>query len=481
MKHSLVLVSFLFAGLSSLSCVNRTNGVYNILDYGAVPDGETLATAAIQKAIDRCVKDGGGTVLVPRGDYLVGTLNLGSNVDFHLEEGARLVASLDLGDFQRHGKELSGVFYTENAENISITGPGEIFGQGMKYMYADSLKALYKPDYRYTRQGENCRALPDGSLGDGPLEPRDRFHQMIVFSECRNITLTDFKCVDTPFWCFIIAHCDSVKVQGLSIDNNRLIPNSDGIDFISSSNITVSDCDIACGDDALVFTGYTWHFGDPGVKDIRRPMRNIDVTNCRLCSRSSAIRLGLWDRNPISDVHFSNIDIYDSNCGIGISVRDSCGIENVTFSDITIQTRLFSGDWWGNGEPIKITAIRDDNFDGNASRTYVPGTIRNISFKNISAVGENSVLLYAAPDARIEDISFANCDFKLRQSPLDEIGGGNFDLRPNSVEGMGFFSHITPVVYAENIEGLHFEEVTTSLYGKVTKPYIQDGIFQVVQ
>ena len=479
MKKSFVLPSALAACLVLSACTDK--GVYDVLDYGAVPDGTTLCTGAIQRAIDRCVRDGGGKVLVPRGDYLVGTLNLGSNVDFHFEEGARLVASLDLDDFQRHSQELAGVFYTENAGNVSITGPGEIFGQGMRYMYADSLKALYPPDYRYTRQGEDCRRMPDGSLGDGPLEPRDRFHQMIVFSECRNITLTGFRCVDSPFWCFLIAHCDTVKVQGLTIDNNRLIPNSDGMDFISTSNITVSDCDIACGDDALVFTGYTWHFGDPGIKDIRRPMKNIDVSRCRLSSRSSAIRLGLWDRNPISDVRFSHIDIDDSNCGIGISVRDSCGIENVSFSDMTIRTRLFSGDWWGNGEPIKITAIRDDHFDGNAARTYVPGTIRNLSFENIRAVGENSVLLYADREACIEDVRFVNCDFRLRQSPLDGIGGGNFDLRPNSVEGRGFFRHDTPVVYAEHIDRLRFEGVTTSLDGEVTAPYIRDGIVEVTE
>ena len=462
------------------SCSSRSgkDGIYNILDWGAIPDGTTLTTLPIQQAIDQCAQDGGGKVLVPKGDYLVGTLNLRSNVDFHFEKGGRLIASLDLGDFQRHSHELAGVFYTEEAENVSITGPGIIFGQGMEYMYADSLKALYGPDYAFTRQGEHCRRLPDGVLGDGPVEPRDRFHQMIVFCDCKDITLADFKCIDSPFWCFIIAHCDGVRVHGLTIDNNNLIPNSDGIDFISTGNVLVSDCNISCGDDALVFTGYTWHFGDPGVKDIRRPMRNINVSDCNLRSRSSAIRIGLWDRNPLSDLNFSNINIYDSNCGIGISVRDSCGVENVNFTNINIHTRLFSGDWWGNGEPVKITAIRDDNFDGNSGRTYTPGAIRNIRFNNVNAVGENSILLYASEESCIENVSFTDCDFRLRQSALDEIGGGNFDLRPNSVTGKQFFQHDTPVVYAENIKSLHFTGVTTSLEGIVTKPYIRNGIVQ---
>lgn len=463
------------AGLMACS----SDGIYDVRDYGAVSDGSEVTTVNIQRAIDACAGDGGGVVLVPKGDYLTGTLNLRSGVEFRFEQGARLIATTDLTQYQRHNTELAGVFYTEDCENVSITGPGIIFGQGKEFMEMGTLKALNGPDYKYTRQGEKCRQMPDGSLGDGPVEPKDRFHQMLVFSNCKDVRLTDFKCVDSPYWCFIIVHCDGVFVRGLRIDNDLLIPNSDGIDCISTSNIIISDCDISCGDDALVFTGYDWHFGDPGLKRIHRPMRNINVSDCNLRSRSSAIRIGLWDRNPMSDFNFSDINIYDSNCGIGISVRDSAGIENLNFNNFNIHTRLHSGDWWGNGEPIKITSTRDDNFDINSERDYHPGAIRNVNFTNINAVGESSVLLYASEESCVENVRFINCDFALRQSPLADVGGGNFDMRPNSVEGRQFFAHDTPVVYAENIKGLVFRDVRTSLQGEITKDYIKDGIVTV--
>lgn len=465
--------------LIAASCsADRQSGIYDITDYGASPDGKTLTTAAIQKAIDACADDGGGVVLVPKGEYLTGTLNLKSNVEFRLEQGSRLVATTDLKQYQRHNDELAGVFYTEDSENVSITGPGVIFGQGMEFMYADSLKALWAPDYKYTRQGEKCRRMPDGSLNDGPVEPRDRFHQMIVFSNCRDVSLRDFKCVDSPYWCFIIAHCEGVNINGLRIDNNLLIPNSDGIDIVSSSNVIIANCDVSCGDDALVFGGYDWHYGDPGPRRIHRPMRNINVSNCNLRSRSSGIRIGVWDHNPLSDFNFSNINIYDSNCGIGICVRDSCGIENMNFSNFNIHTRLHSGDWWGNGEPIKITSIRDDNFPGNAQRDYVPGAIRNLKFTNINSVGENSVLRYASDESVIDGVTFQNCDFTLCQSPLDSICGGNYDFRPTSVEDRQFFAHDTPVMYARNIKGLVIRDVRTHLAPGVTASHIKDGIVQ---
>ncbi len=467
------------AVILAASCTSgHKTGVYDVTDYGAATDGTTLATEAIQKAIDACAADGGGVVTVPKGDYLTATLNLRNNVEFHLQQGSRLIATTDLSKYQRHNDELAGVFYTEDSHNVAITGSGIIFGQGLEFMYPDSLKAMWAPDYKYTRQGEKCRRMPDGSLNDGPLEFSDRFHQMIVFSNCTDVRLRDFKCVDSPYWCFILAHCEGVNINGLRIDNNLLIPNSDGIDVISCSNVIISNCDVSCGDDALVFGGYDWHFDDPGPRRIHRPMRNINVSNCNLRSRSSGIRIGVWDHNPLSDFNFSNINIYDSNCGIGVCVRDSCGMENFNFSNFNIRTRLHSGDWWGNGEPIKITSIRDDNFPGNAERNFTPGAIRNFKFTNVNTVGENSLLLYASDESVIENITFQNCDFTLRQGALDSICGGNFDLRPTSVEDKQFFAHDTPVLYAKNIKGLKLLDVRTHLDGPVTRPSITNTIVQ---
>ena len=116
MKKLVLLIAFCTA-LGSASAA-----VYDVRAFGAPADGKTLATTCIQQAIDRCHADGGGVVLVPAGTYLVGTLNLRSNVEFRMETGAELRATLDLTQYQRHNRELAGVFYTEKASNVSITG-----------------------------------------------------------------------------------------------------------------------------------------------------------------------------------------------------------------------------------------------------------------------------------------------------------------------------------------------------------------------
>lgn len=445
MSKKIVLSLILFC-----LCIVMNAGVYNVMDFGAINNGKDLTTKQIQAAIDQCYKDNGGVVYVPKGEYLVGTLNLRSNIEFHLEMGAILIGTTDLSQYQRHNEQLAGVFYTEDSENVAITGKGKIFGQGMEFMEKTVAKRIIGEVNNHIRQKNDFRKVESG-IGDGPVNPKDRFHQMVIFSNCKNVTLTDFECIDAPYWTILIVHCDRVKVQGISIDNNLLIPNSDGLDIISCSNVNVSDCIITCGDDSIVLAGYAHHFGDPGFKGIMKPSQNINVSNCIFQSRSSAIRIGGWDQNHMSNYNFDNITIIDSNCGINITVRDSGSVQNVNFTNIRIETRMHTGDWWGNGEPIKISTLRG-----------VPdspiGIVKNINFNNITCLSENAVLMYASDESRIENIYFNNFDFVIKKSALEKVSGGNFDLRPNTVKGKELYESNIPVVYIENAKNVYFNQ-----------------------
>lgn len=452
----------LFALLLALLTSYANSDIYNILDYGANDDGKNLTTAPIQKAIDACAKNGGGMVYVPKGEFLVGTLNLKSNVNFHMETGATLVATTDLTQYQIHNQQPAGVFYTEKAHNVSVTGNGILFGQGMKMMYTDSAKII--GNKQLTRQKDNFRKLESG-IGDGPFYPKDRYHQMIVFSECTKLTLKDFTVIDAPYWTFLIVHCDDVLCYGLRIDNNLIIPNSDGLDVISCSNVTISDCYFSCGDDAIVLAGYAHHFGDPGFKGILKPSKNINVNNCILRSRSSAIRIGGWDQNHMSNYNFSNIVIFDSNRGINISVGDSGSVQNVNFTNIRIETRLHTGDWWGQGDPIKITAMR------GVPDSPTIGIIKNVSFTNVSCRSENCINLYASDETRLQNIFFNNLQMEFLKSKLEETCGGNLDLRPNTVPGKELFARNIPAIYIENADNVFFNQVAVSWDKNIDKKH----------
>lgn len=257
---------------------------YNIKNYGAIGDGKTINTIVIQTAIDSCRANGGGTVLIPAGVFISGTIQLFSNIDLHLEKGAMLKGSEKVSDYYLHGKKV-GLIYTENSTNISITGGGGIDGSGDAFMDLNKSKVFDSASVMYTRQKNHFREVLSG-LGDGPYVPLEWPFQMIIFSNCKNVTMKDVTITNSPFWTVHLADCDGVVVSGLRIWNDLMVPNNDGIDFTSCSNVEMSDCDIRTGDDAIVATGYAYHFDLPGYNNIRHVSENITVTNCTLVSRS---------------------------------------------------------------------------------------------------------------------------------------------------------------------------------------------------
>ncbi len=399
---------------------------FNIRNFGAVGNGVVLNTKTIQGAIDSCAGSGGGTVYVPAGIFLTGTLELRSNINLCLENGAELKGSPDMTDYKKyqspHASEIShyGVLFASNGENISITGQGTINGNEEAFFEWDKAKSIEWGGTKFTRQKEKFRE--SSGIGDGPVVPKERPRQMIIFSGCKNVMVRDVKIEKSPFWTLHFADCDGVSVNGIKIWNNLLTPNSDGIDMTSCSNVTISDCDIRAGDDALVVVGYAYHYELPGYNDLRHPSENICITNCNLQSRSSGIRIGFIDQNSVRNIHISNVNITNSNRGIGIFTRGEGSVENVTISQVTIETRLHTGDWWGNGEPIHISTVPGE-------KDVKPGRIKGLTFRDITCTSENGILIYGCNETPIEDVSFENLKLKITGSKLNSVAGGNIDLR----------------------------------------------------
>ncbi|MDJ0367023.1 glycosyl hydrolase family 28 protein [Hymenobacter sp. H14-R3] len=426
---------------------------YSVRAYGAVADGRTVATAAIQKAVDACTKAGGGTVEVPAGTYLIGTVFLKSNVTLHLDNGAVLKGSPNLTDYHaytlpQYGQNYYGMLFTENAENVAITGEGTVDGNNQAFYDFTQAKTIDSVTTRYTRQKNNYRHVASG-IGDGPVVPKDRPRQMVVFSVCKNVTVSNVSLINSPFWTLHFADCNDVRLTGIRLYSGLLVPNADGVDFTSCSNVTVSDCDIQAGDDALVVVGYDHHFEIPGYRNLRHVSENFVITNCNLQSASSGIRIGFLDQNTVRNVTVSNCNITNSTRGINISLRDEGSLENLTFDNIRIETKLRTGDWWGNGEPIHISAIR-----GNADKSVKMGRIKNVRFNNITCRGENGILLYGTAESPLEDVEFHNLTFDFTDSPLNGVAGGNVDLRGNLDPKFGLFARDIPGLLAEHINGL---------------------------
>jgi hypothetical protein len=446
---------------------------YNILNYGAVP-GEK-ATEAIQSAINDCYNNGGGRVTIPSGTYITGTLTLKSNTELHLENGAVLQGSLNLEDYSRTFR-THGIIFCEDAENVSITGNGIIDARGIEF-YDTTQNHVYEEfDKSLTRQKENY--MPEGVFyTDGPIKRKPKPGMTISFFHCSRVKLTGVLIKDTPSWAVRFAYCDDVLVHGISIYNNLMIPNSDGVHCTNSRNVRMSDCDIRSGDDSFIVTGFSTDEETPGFDpDYDEKFtfgnktdyaENIVVSNCQFQSRSSGIRIG-YGQHPIRRCTFSNIVIYGSNRGIGIFAHDAANIEDITFSNIIIQTRLHNGQWWGNGEPIHLSAV--SRFEGE-----LPGKIKNIVFRDIVATSEHGIILYGHEDAWMENIDFDNISLKIIKGKETLTYGGNFDLRPAADISKQLFEHDIPGLYAKHVKFLNIIDLNLE-WGEDLPDFFSHGI-----
>jgi len=449
-------------------------GVYQITDFGAQGDGRTVNTAAIQKAIAECNADGGGAVRIPPGEFVTGTVRLLSNVHLELEAGAVLSGSTDLADYSMDGVK-EGIIFADDAENVAISGFGTINGRGTYFHLPDRLNPS-GGDKKYTRQGDDY-LNPRYGTGDGPIGYVDRPGMMVVLLRCTRVSIRDITLKDSPMYAFRIGNCDDVTITGVTIFNNPLIPNNDGIHCTTSRNVHISNCHIEAGDDAIVVTGFPYGiYGEGGGTVKSGPAtygnktnrsENVTVTNCTLSSRSAGIRVG-YGENDIRNCTFHNIVIFGSNRGIGVFARDAGSIENVIFSDIIIETRLFTGGWWGAGEPIHVSAVPEAS-DGKVGR------ISRITFSNISAQSEAGIVLFGTGESPLREIVLDNVHLTIKNGPLSLSYGGNFDLRPAYRPPMQLFKHDIPGVYAQFLEQSRLEHIDLT-WGENLPSYFTHGI-----
>jgi polygalacturonase len=431
---------------------------YNICDYGALGDGQTLNTQAINAAITACHEAGGGTVLVPPGVYLSGTIELLSNVTLQLQAGAVIKGSNDMAQYVLNGRTHAvestweqpeylryGLIAAHDACDVAITGRGTIDGNGDAFMAADVIHQSGNYEQKYTRQGENYMTR----MPDGPISPkrddegrRIRPGSLVLFDKCTNVLVRDVAMTGSPNWALHIACCNDVTVTSVNMHHSLLIPNADGIDVSNCHNVHISDCDIVAGDDGIAMGGCADDF-------CGRSTENVTVSNCTIVSRSAGIRVGYADQD-VRNCTFSNIVIHNSNRGLLVQVRGSQSIENILFDNIVIQTRLHTG-WWGNGEPIHVSALR-----GRENPEL--GQIKNVTFSNIAADSEHGIVVYGVEESIMKDLVFDNVKVKISYSPLNDLYGGNFDLRSVYDTRYGIFEHDIPALYCRYADCLRIDD-----------------------
>ncbi len=360
--------------------------VYNIRDFGAVADGVTMNTQSINTAVDRCAENGGGRVLIPAGGvFMTGTIWLKSHVELHLEHGAVLKASGRFDDYCRDedyaqnwhcdAEEWTAghLIVAVEQEDVAITGSGTIDGNVWAFLTEGDTK-IEPWVGRYGWFKGHLRAKRPG--------------QTIALIECRHVSVEGLTLRDLPSWGVFVHGCDRVRIHGVKVYNRPDIANTDGLDIDTCRYVTVSDCVIDTGDDAIAIRS-----GPGCLKDKDRACEYVTITNCVLASCSSVFRIGVGSGEvrhmrisnltvnrgsalinfntqylgnggtPISDVNFSDISATDIAYPVKANTQTGIHVERVTLENIRTEARAASRVINESGDSGAFNDITFRNFD----------------------------------------------------------------------------------------------------------------------
>ena len=393
--------------------------MFDVHDFGALGDGRSADTAAIQRAIDAAVKMGGRARVLLRGGhtYLTGPLRLGGGIDFHLAGDARLLVSVDPADYD---PVRQSVLWADGADGLSISGTGTIDGRS--------------PDFMDHYDQANEWWIPK------PFRPR-----LLVIENSADVVIRDVTFRHAPSWTVHLLGCRRVLVDHVTIQNQLDVPNCDGIDPDHCQDVEIRNCRITCGDDAIVIKTTRGH-------ERYGPSRNIQVRDCVLETQDSGLKIGTETCQDIHDILFERCRILTSCRGLCIQLRDEGNVRNITFRDIEFVARYHSSPWWGRGEAISFTALPRSP----AVRT---GIIQCVTVENVTGRAENSLRIEGLGGSRVADVTLRNVAVKFERST--SYPGAVFDNRPTTaVEPLE--PHETPAISIRHADRVTLDHCSIS-------------------
>ena len=429
-------------------------GVYDVRAFGAKGDGSTLNTAAIQQAIDRANQDGGGRVVLPApGIYLTGTIFLKDNVTLDIPSGATLLGSRQQADYSKNINRFPYItedmdrvlIYAQKASNVGLTGRGTISGNNRN----GGMNPLLHP----------------------PAGEKPQRAMLVCFDECNRVRVDQLTATESFGWGYHFVRCKDVRVDGLCIPNHR----QDGIDVESCEDVTISNCNIKAGDDAIVI------LANRGI-----PCRNVTITNCVLVSKWGGIRVGPLSHGDMNNITVSNCVIRDcQGGGIKIGMFEGGEIRDCTFSNITMDKVV---------APIVVMLVGNYEQTDNPQHPRMPlGKIsrsfllphhrhRGGRYSSRNPTPRVSIFLHGHPKQNLESISLSHIDLKM-------VGGGTtahaadrsmVDADSNLITDTGVWPEhrpwgISPAssLHARHVSGLTLDQVRFSM----AKPDARCAVF----
>lgn len=380
----------------------------NILDYGASFNNQKANTQAISNAIDDCFKAGGGTVIIPEGQWLTGPIKLKSNINLNIQENAEIIFSTNLEDYlpvvfsRFEGVEYynySAPIYANNCTNIAITGKGKINGQAEKLWWKMDESTYVKKLYY---MGRNNTPVSERIFGTPKAKIRPSF---VEFINCDTILIEDIQLIHGPLWSVHFIYSQNITVKDIEIDTGKE-QDTDGIVIDSSNNVLVENANLTTGDDAIVIKSGR----DQDGKRVNRASKDIIIRNCQIQKANAGIAIGSEISGGVRDVFVQNLSIKKSDFAIRLKSALGRGnsVENIWIEEVFATKTKIDG--------IQIDSLYERPFKENYTEST---TFKNINISNvqIERAEKSSLSIRGSKEKFIENVSLKNIQMKSNSGP----------------------------------------------------------------
>ena len=374
-----------------------------ITSFGAVGDGKTSNTPAIQSLIDRVAKEGGGTVVVPDGTFLTGALFFKQGVNLFIEKNGTLKGSVEQSDYPQVKTRWEGIerewtsalLNFTDMNGVDVSGDGTVDGSGDLWLQRSGF-------------GRGRGAPPQG--------PRLGRPRMICFQNCKRVRISRLRLRREAVWCLHILYSQDVTVDGIEIRCDHNIPSADGIDIDSSRKVRVRNVDIDNNDDSITIKSGK---DEDGLR-VNRPSEDIIVENSHFHNGGSLVAMGSETSGGIRNVMVRHcVADSDNSAPIRFKTQPSRGgvVENITYSDIqlngTRQAFEFNMEWRmvpPIAPPAKVLPI-----------------VRNVTIRNVRGTVRTVGVMHGLAGSPIRNVKFEKCDITADKGLVIE-NARNVDL-----------------------------------------------------
>jgi alpha-L-rhamnosidase len=369
-----------------------------ITDFGAVPGGVILNSAAIQAAIDQAAAAGGGVVEIPRGTFLSGSIFLKQGVELHLDEGAMLLGSQRIEDYPKRRTRIEGHFEpwrlalvnAQNLTQVRISGPGILDGDGEIY---------WRAFWQRRKENPKCTNLE-------VERPR-----LMFIDRCSDVRISNLTLQNSGFWNLHLYHCHDVVVDGLTITAPTTGPvrgpSTDGMDIDSCQDVTVRHCRIAVNDDNIALKGSKGPLADHDADS--PPVENILIEDCEFGDGNGMVTCGS-EATIVRHVTVRHCRITGRTNLVCLKLRPDTPQD---YEDITIDGIQLSG---GGARILNVAPWRQFfDLQGHAPPTQ---RIGHLTIRNVTGSARSFGTLRGNPGDTLGDITLENVNIQLADPKL---------------------------------------------------------------